>query len=116
VVPGAAAAVARGVRVRWRGPGVVWGHDGGGQRVGARGGDGGSEEWRRRVNENPSEEEAQKGLCKQTLSSARDLALNKVFFKILKYTLPSARSRALGTATYTECPLTSTRQRSFNNF
>jgi hypothetical protein len=36
------------------------------------------------------------------LSSARDLALGKVFL-ILKYSLPSARSQALGEDIFAEC-------------
>jgi hypothetical protein len=47
------------------------------------------------------------------LPSARDLALGKDFFLILKYVLPSARSPALGKGGFAECPLTGTRQRFF---
>jgi hypothetical protein len=47
-----------------------------------------------------------------SLSSARDLALGKDFFLILKYALSSARSRALGKDGFAECQLTGTRQRS----
>jgi hypothetical protein len=43
-----------------------------------------------------------------SLPSARDLALDKDFLKILKYSLPSARSLA-------ECQLDDTRQRIFYN-
>jgi hypothetical protein len=48
---------------------------------GAGRGGGGSYEERQRVNEKPSEEEARVGLCKETLPSARDLALGQVFLK-----------------------------------
>jgi hypothetical protein len=47
------------------------------------------------------------------LPSARDLALGKDFFLILKYVLPSARSLALGKGGFAECQLTGTRQRVF---
>jgi hypothetical protein len=45
-----------------------------------------------------------------SLPSARHLALGKVFL-ILKYSLTSARARALGKDGFAECQLTSTRQR-----
>jgi hypothetical protein len=38
-----------------------------------------------------------------SLPSARDLALGKVFLKILKYYLPSVRSLALGKVNFVEC-------------
>jgi hypothetical protein len=47
------------------------------------------------------------------LPSARDLALGKDFFLILKYALPSAISLALGKVVFAECPLGDTRQRFF---
>jgi hypothetical protein len=47
------------------------------------------------------------------LPSAHDLALGKDFFKILKYSLLSARSLALGEVVFAECPLGDTRQRFF---
>jgi hypothetical protein len=49
-----------------------------------------------------------------TLPSARDLALGKDFFKILKYSLSSAHSAALGKYTlqfFVECQPAGTRQR-----
>jgi hypothetical protein len=45
-----------------------------------------------------------------SLPSARDLALAKDFFLILKYALLSARSRALGKDGFAECQLAGTRQ------
>jgi hypothetical protein len=50
-----------------------------------------------------------------SLPSARDLALGKDFFLILKYALPSARSGALGKDDFVECPLGGTRQIYFYN-
>jgi hypothetical protein len=50
-----------------------------------------------------------------SLPSARDLALGKDFFKILKYALPSARSGALDKDDCAECPLGDTRQIYFYN-
>jgi hypothetical protein len=49
------------------------------------------------------------------LPSARDLALDKDFLKILKYSLPSARSLTLGKEAFAECPLGGTRQINFYN-
>jgi hypothetical protein len=49
------------------------------------------------------------------LLSARDLALGKDFFLILKYALPSARSGALGKVVFADCHLGDTRQRLFYN-
>jgi hypothetical protein len=49
------------------------------------------------------------------LPSARDLAHGKDFFKILKYSLPSARSLALGKVAFAECHPADTRQRIFYN-
>jgi hypothetical protein len=49
------------------------------------------------------------------LPSARDLAHGKDFLKILKYSLPSARSLALGKVSFAECHLAGTRQRIFYN-
>jgi hypothetical protein len=49
------------------------------------------------------------------LPSARDLALGKDFFKILKYSLSSARSLTLGKEDFAECPLGGTRQICFHN-
>jgi hypothetical protein len=54
-------------------------------------------------------------LCTSALPSARDLALGKDFFLILKYALPSARSGPLGKVAFAECPLGDTRQRLFYN-
>jgi hypothetical protein len=45
------------------------------------------------------------------LPSARDLALDKDFFKIKKYTLPSAFDLALGKGFFAECLSVGTRQR-----
>jgi hypothetical protein len=57
-------------------------------------------EWRRRR------------VCYVTsLPSARDLALDKDFLIIKKFTLLSAPDLALGKAVFAECPLTGTRQR-----
>jgi hypothetical protein len=42
-------------------------------------------------------------LCTSALPSARDLALVKDFFLILKYALLSARSGALGKVAFAEC-------------
>jgi hypothetical protein len=50
-----------------------------------------------------------------TLSSPRDLALGKDFFKILKYSLSSAISLTLGKVSFAECPLGGTRQIYFYN-
>jgi hypothetical protein len=54
-------------------------------------------------------------ICTSALPSARDLALVKDFFLILKYALLSARSGALGKVAFAECPLGDTRQRLFYN-
>jgi hypothetical protein len=43
------------------------------------------------------------------------LALGKDFLKILKYSLPSARSLALGKVFFAECHVDDTRQRIFYN-
>jgi hypothetical protein len=45
------------------------------------------------------------------LPSARDLALGKDFFLILKYALPSALDAALGKGAFAECQPGDTRQR-----
>jgi hypothetical protein len=58
------------------------------------------------------EGEGARAIYFSSLPSARDLTLDKDFFKILKYALPSARSRALGEDGFAECQLTGTRQRS----
>jgi hypothetical protein len=50
-------------------------------------------------------------VCKRSLPSARDLALGKDFFKILKYTLLSALDAALGKGVFAECHPGDTRQR-----
>jgi hypothetical protein len=50
-----------------------------------------------------------------SLPSARDLALGKDFFKILKYSLSSARSLTLDKVSFAECPLGGTRQIYFYN-
>jgi hypothetical protein len=50
-----------------------------------------------------------------SLPSARDLAPGKDFFKILKYSLSSARSLALGKVSFAECQLDDIRQRIFYN-
>jgi hypothetical protein len=50
-----------------------------------------------------------------SLPSACDLALDKYFFKILKYSLSSARSLALGKVAFAECHPADTRQRFFYN-
>jgi hypothetical protein len=42
-------------------------------------------------------------ICTSALPSARDLALVKDFFLILKYALLSARSGALGKVAFAEC-------------
>jgi hypothetical protein len=53
-------------------------------------------------------------VSKPSLPSARDLTLDKDFFLILRYTLPSVLDPALGKVFFAECPPGDTRQRLFH--
>jgi hypothetical protein len=100
----------RGVlRAHDHGKGPAWGGRGGGQRK-ARGG---GQRRRERERRERRKKNGRK-LYFLTLPSARDPALGKGFLKILKYSLLSARSRALGKDDFAECRNEDTRQRSFN--
>jgi hypothetical protein len=95
----------------WRG--------GDGEGLARRRADGAAASRRRRTDgsERVREKEGERfsaGVYFSSLSSARDLALDKDFFKILKYSLPSARSLTLGKEDFAECPLVGTRQICFH--
>jgi hypothetical protein len=100
-----------GGRTARRGAGAAAGGRRGGERTTARG-------WRGAVRESEMRERRRKEnpqVYFSYLPSARDLALDKDFFKILKYSLPSARSLTLGKVSFAECPVGGTRQICFHN-
>jgi hypothetical protein len=68
----------------------------------------------RRESERVREKGLPHTLCRRSLPSARDLALGKDFFLILKYSLPSAPDPALDKVLFAECPPGDTRQRLFH--
>ena len=59
---------------------------------------------RKRARERRERREKNRHSYFPSLPSASDLALGKVFFKIVKYSLPSARSAVLGKEFFAECP------------